>query len=67
MARFNSISCGKTLLKSKQPTYQSLKQKKAKSLELRSRPKVPPDATRQKLARSLGPKDVFRFSDADQI
>ena len=62
MARFNSISCGTTLLKSKQPTYHSHREK-PKSVDLRSRPKVPPDA-RQKLAL-LRLKDVFRCSDDD--
>ena len=62
MARFNSISCGTTLLKSKQPTYHSHREK-TKSVDLRSRPKVPPDA-RQKLAL-LRLKDVFRCSDDD--
>ena len=60
MARFNSISCGTTLLKSKQPTYHSHREK-TKSVDLRSRPKVPPDA-RQKLAL-LRLKDVFRCSE----
>ena len=65
MARFNSISCGTTLLKSKQPTYHSHREK-PKSVDLRWRPKVPPDA-RQKLAL-LRLKDVFRYSDdAHQI
>ena len=78
MARFKSTSCGTTLLKSKQPTVHSHRKKlnlwtslwtyhshrkKTKSLDLRSRPKVPPDA-RQKLAL-LRLRDVFRFSDSD--
>ena len=46
-------------------TQISLPQKKTKSLDLRWRPKVPPDA-RQKLAL-LRLKDVFRYSDAEQF
>ena len=64
MARFNSIMRHNIIeIKGTKNTYHT--QKKTKSLELRSRPKVPPDA-RQKLAL-LRLKDVFRCSDAEQV
>ena len=64
MARFKSISLLNII--EIQATHSSLSQKKTKSLDLRSRPKVLLDA-RQKLAL-LRLKDVFRYSDdADQI